>query len=147
MWVGASPSSTGGGIKTSSLALAVLNIISIAKGKTRLEVYKREISQTSINRAFAIILLSIVVISLSTILISYFDSEKEILNIFFESISAYSTVGLSRGITADLSNASKIVLIFTMFIGRISMLTILIAFFKKVSSEGYRYPTDNILIN
>ena len=63
MWVGASPGSTGGGIKTSSLALAVLNIISIAKGKTRLEVYKREISQTSTNRAFAIIILSIVVIS------------------------------------------------------------------------------------
>lgn len=147
MWVGASPGSTGGGIKTSSLALAILNIISIAKGKSRLEVYKREISQTSINRAFAIMILSIFGISISTIFIYIFDSEKGLMNIFFECVSAYSTVGLSRGITTDLSNASKIILIFTMFIGRISMLTLLIAFFKKVSSERYRYPSDNILIN
>ncbi|MFH2142031.1 MAG: potassium transporter TrkG, partial [Bacteroidota bacterium] len=147
MWIGASPGSTGGGIKTSTLALAILNIISIAKGKSRLEVFKREISQTSINRAFAIMILSIFGISISTIFIYIFDSEKGLMNIFFECVSAYGTVGLSRGITADLCNASKIILIFTMFIGRISMLTLLIAFFKKVSSERYRYPSDNILIN
>ena len=146
MWVGASPGSTGGGIKTSSLALAILNIISIVKGKSRLEIFKREISQISINRSYAIIILSIIVISISIICISFFDPEKGLLNISFECVSAYSTVGLSRGITADLSIASKIILIFTMFIGRISMLTLLVAIFKKVSSERYRFPSENILI-
>jgi Trk-type K+ transport system membrane component len=69
------------------------------------------------------------------------------LDIAFECFSAYSTVGLSLGITGDLSSESKIVLIAIMFIGRVTMLSILIAFFKKVKSLNYRYPTDEILIN
>jgi potassium uptake TrkH family protein len=147
MWVGASPASTGGGIKTSTFAVAILNTISIARGKTRLELFNREIPNSSVERAYAIILLSIFVISISILLISFFDSDKELLNISFECISAYATVGLSRGITADLSSASKLVLILTMFIGRVSMLTLLIALFKRVSSEAYRLPSENILIN
>lgn len=147
MWVGASPASTGGGIKTSTLALAILNTISIVKGKTRLELYNREIPVASTNRAFAIIVLSIIVISISILFISFFDADNGLLNISFECVSAYGTVGLSRGITANLSSASKVILILTMFVGRVSMLTLLIAFYKKVSSEAYRYPTENILIN
>jgi potassium uptake TrkH family protein len=147
MWVGASPASTGGGIKTSTFAVAILNTISIARGKTRLELFNREIPNSSVERAYAIILLSIFVISISILLISFFDSDKGLLNISFECISAYATVGLSRGITADLSSASKLVLTFTMFIGRVSMLTLLIALFKRVSTEAYRLPSENILIN
>jgi trk system potassium uptake protein len=147
MWVGASPASTGGGIKTSTLAITILNTISIVKGKTRLELFNREIPNSSVERAYAIIVLSIFVITTSVLLISFFDSEKGLLNISFECVSAYSTVGLSRGITSDLSSASKLVLILTMFIGRVSMLTLLIALYKRVSSEAYRLPTENILIN
>lgn len=147
MWVGASPASTGGGIKTSTLAVAILNTISIAKGKTKLEVFNREIPNVSVERAYAIILLSIFVIAISILLISFFDIDKGLLNISFECVSAYSTVGLSRGITSDLSTASKLVLILTMFIGRVSMLTLLIALYKRVSFETYRFPTENILIN
>lgn len=147
MWIGASPGSTGGGIKTSTFAVAILNVASLAKGKSRLEIYNREISQTTVNRASAIILLSIIVIGISIVCLSYFEPEKLLLDIIFESFSAYGTVGLSRGITANLCDASKIVLVFTMFIGRISMLTILIAVFKKLYSMRYRYPSENILIN
>ncbi|MBW6459551.1 MAG: ATPase [Bacteroidales bacterium] len=147
MWVGASPASTGGGIKTSTLAVALLNIVSIAKGKNRLELYNREIPKNSNDRASAIIVLSVIVIATSILLISFFDPEKGLLNISFECVSAYSTVGLSRGITADLSPAGKLVLIFTMFIGRVSMLTLLIAIYRKISTEAYRLPTENILIN
>jgi potassium uptake TrkH family protein len=147
MWIGASPGSTGGGIKTSTFAIAILNILSIAKGKTRLEIFKREISGITVNRSFAIIVLSFFVISISIFLISLFDSNQSLLDISFESISAYSTVGLSRGITSNLSIASKFVLILTMFIGRVSMLTVLIAILKKIPSEKYRYPSENILIN
>lgn len=147
MWIGASPGSTGGGIKTSTFAIAILNILKIVRGKSRLEVFKREISEVTVNRSFAIIILSIFVISLSIFLITIFDPHLGLMNITFESVSAFSTVGLSRGITADFCIQSKIVLILTMFIGRVSMLTILIAFFKKISSEKYRYPTENILIN
>lgn len=147
MWVGASPASTGGGIKTSTLALAVLNLISLVKGKTRIEVFKREIAQTSVNRAFAIIVLSIFVICIAIFSISIFDREKGMLNIVFECVSAFGTVGLSRGITADLTTSSKVVLVLTMFIGRVSMLTVMIAIFKRVTYSKYHYPSENILIN
>jgi len=80
-------------------------------------------------------------------LISIFDSDKDLLDIGFECFSAYSTVGLSLGITADLSNPSRIVLIVIMFVGRVSMLTVLIALFKKARHVQYRYPKEEITIN
>ena len=147
MWVGASPGSTGGGIKTSSLAIAVLNIVSVVRGKSRLEVYNREIPSPTVSKAFALITLSIFVISIAILSISFFEPDKSLLNISFECVSAYSTVGLSRGITADLSFASKLILIFTMFLGRVSTLTFLIAIIKKGRSEIYKYPSESILIN
>ena len=147
MWVGASPASTGGGIKTSTFAIATLNFFSLAKGKTRIEVYRREIAEISVRRAFAIISLSLVVIGFAVITISSFDSQKTLLSIAFECFSAYSTVGLSLGITSSLSAASKGVIIAVMFIGRVSMLTLMIALFRKVKQQAYRYPTEEILIN
>jgi len=147
MWVGASPGSTGGGIKTSTFAIAVLNFVSMAKGKQRIEILKREISQVSVNRASAIIILSILVIFISIFGINMFDSDKGLLSIFFEVVSAHSTVGLSRGITASLSNPSKFILILTMFVGRVSMLTLLIAIFRKTNIYNYHYPKDDVLIN
>ena len=147
MWVGASPASTGGGIKTSTFAIATLNFLSLAKGKTRIEVYRREIADISVRRAFAIISLSLVVIGFAVISISAFDPEKTLLSIAFECFSAYSTVGLSLGITSSLTAASKGVLIIVMFIGRVSMLTIMIALFRKVKYKSYRYPTEEILMN
>jgi len=147
MWVGASPGSTGGGIKTSSLAVAVMNVFSLARGKDRIEVFRREVSEVSVRRAFAIMLLSFIVIGFSVFLITGFEPESELLPVAFECFSAYSTVGLSMGITGDLVNSSKIVIIFTMFIGRVSMLTILVALLKKIKHLNYRYPAESILIN
>jgi Trk-type K+ transport system membrane component len=147
MWIGASPASTGGGIKTSTFAIATLNFLSLAKGKTRIEVYRREISDISVRRAFAVISLSLFVIGTGIIAISIFDSDKDLKSIAFECFSAYSTVGLSIGITASLSEASKFVIILIMFIGRVSMLSILIAVIRKVKHKNYRYPTEEITIN
>jgi potassium uptake TrkH family protein len=147
MWIGASPASTGGGIKTSTFAIATLNILSLAKGKSRIEVYRREIADISVKRAFATISLSLAVIGFAILLITIFDPEKDILKIAFESFSAYSTVGLSLGITANLSTASKFIIIGVMFIGRVSMLSIFVAFFKKIKYKNYRYPTEEITIN
>ncbi len=147
MWIGASPQSTGGGIKTSTFAIALLNILSLAKGKSRIEVYRREIADISVKRAFAIMMLSFVVIGSGTLLISFFDAQFDLMSIAFESFSAYSTVGLSLGITSKLSYGSKLVLVFIMFIGRVSMLTLVIAVFKKVKYKNYRYPNEEITIN
>ncbi len=147
MWVGGSPASTAGGIKTSTFAIAFLNMISVAKGKKRIEIYRREISEDSVRRSFAIIALSFLVIGFSIILISYFDTSLDTKAIAFETFSAMGTVGLSLGITAKLSSASKFIIVLTMFIGRVGMLTILMAFMNKTRHQKYRYPTEEILIN
>ncbi len=147
MWVGASPKSTGGGIKTTTLAIAVLNILSLVRGSSRIEIFKREIVEVTIKRAFAMISLSIIVISIGIVLISIQEPEIEMLKIAFECISAYSTVGLSMGITEGLSSVSKLVLIFLMFIGRVSALTVLFAIFRKKVVRNYRYPKEEITIH
>ncbi len=147
MWIGASPASTGGGIKTSTIAVATLNIWNIAKGRERIEVFRREISQRSVRRAFATISLSLIVIGLGVSLISIFDPEKGLLNIAFECFSAYSTVGLSLGVTGELSFDSKIILIIIMFIGRVSMLNVLIALLNRDPEKNYRYPLEEVTIN
>lgn len=147
MWIGASPASTGGGIKTSTFAIATLNIISLAKGKHRIEVFRREIADISVRRAFATIALSLIVIGSGIMLIIIFDPEKGLLKIAFESFSAYSTVGLSLGITGSLSTPSKLIVIVIMFVGRVSMLSIMVAFFKKIKHKNYRYPSEEITIN
>ena len=147
MWVGASPGSTGGGIKTTTFAVACLNAISIARGKDRIEVFKREISNMSVRRSYAIIFLSILVIGIGFSLLSYAEPNKEIIPLLFEVVSAFSTVGLSLGITPDLSGFGKGIIILLMFIGRIGTLTILVAFIRKVKTLHYRYPSESIFTN
>ena len=144
MWVGASPGSTGGGIKTTTAGVAVLNMISVLRGKDRTEFFKSEISHDSIRRAFAIILLSVLLIGISVFLISINDSEKGLIKIAFEVFSAFSTVGLSLGITADLSGMSKFVVILTMFVGRVGMITLLVVFIRQSKQLHYRYPKEDI---
>jgi len=147
MWIGASPASTGGGIKTSTLAIATLNIFSIARGKDRLEIYGREIGQTTIRRAFAIISLSLIIIGIGVFLMAYAEPDKDIKKLTFEVFSAYSTVGLSMGITDKLGDGGKIILMIVMFVGRVSMLTLIIAFMRQSKLLKYRYPSEEILIN
>jgi trk system potassium uptake protein len=147
MWIGASPASTGGGIKTSTIAIASMNFVSIARGKDRIEIYRREISDISVRRAFAIISLSLIVIGFATAILVTTEEGVSLIKIAFECFSAYSTVGLSLGITAGLTTIGKVVLMFVMFIGRVSMLSILIALMTKVPYKNYRYPTEQLLIN
>lgn len=147
MWIGASPGSTGGGIKTTTFAIATLNIFSVARNKDRMEFRSREISDLSVRRAFATISLSLIAIGFSVFFVSFFEQEKNLMSIAFECFSAYSTVGLSTGITPLLGVESRYVLVVTMFFGRVSTMMILIAILRQVSSLPYRYPKEDILIN
>ena len=147
MWIGASPGSTGGGLKTTTFAVAILNALSIAQGKNRVEAFKRQITDESVRKAFAVILLSFLVIGLAVFLIMFLDPEKKLVAVAFECFSAFSTVGLSLGITGALSTGSKIVIIVTMFLGRVGILTLLIAFFRRLKSPNYRYPEESVFIS
>lgn len=147
MWIGASPASTGGGIKTSTFAIAALNIFSLAKGKQRTEIFRREIGEHSIRRAFSIIVLSLIVVGFGIFLLVIVEPKKDLMSLAFEAFSAYSTVGLSLNITSTLSPAGKVIIIAIMFIGRVSMFSILIAVMKREKYYNYRYPKEEILIN
>jgi potassium uptake TrkH family protein len=145
MWVGASPSSTGGGIKTTTFAVAFLNLRSVIFGRTRTEIHRTQVSELSINRAFAVMMLSLIIIGLTVLLLSIYDGDKGILHLSFEAFSAFSTVGLSLGITPNLSEVSKVVLVVTMFIGRVGALTVLIAFISQAREQAYQYPVEEIM--
>jgi len=147
MWVGASPASTGGGIKTTTLAIAVLNIVSMAKGKDRIEIFGREVVNDSLRRSFSVIILSSMVIGFSVLMLSITDGYLDLNKIIFEVFSAFGTVGLSLGITGQLSEAGKWILIVTMFLGRVGTLTILVGIFRRFKNYLYEYPKENIMIN
>lgn len=147
MWIGASPISTGGGIKTSTFAIALLNVWTLAKGKSKIEIYRRQIDEVSVQRAFAIIMLSLFVIGVAIFALSYFEPKMNLIHLAYEAFSAYSTAGLSAGITNKLTDPSKVTIILVMFIGRVSMLTILIAMTRKDRFNNYSYPKEEILIN
>lgn len=145
MWIGASPGGTGGGIKTTTFSLAVLNFWTISSGKEKIIIFGREVSQESIKRAFAIIALSLIFMGTSTFLIYSFDGRKDLLKIVFDVFSAFNNCGLSLGITGDLSFQSKFILAATMFIGRVSALTLFSAFLYKKRLNNYKYPTQDII--
>ena len=148
MWIGASPASTGGGIKTSTFALATLNIIAIARGKSRIQIFGRRFTAESTSRAFAILCISLIVIGAAIISVLIFEpKDTPLLSVVFECFSAYSTVGLSLNFTPTLSDASKYIIIAVMFIGRIGMLNLMIGLMRQMNHQFYELPKENILIN
>ena len=148
MWIGGSPASTAGGIKTSTFALATLNIFSVARGKGRIQLFGRRISSDSTSRAFAILSISLITIGVSIMAVLIFEPKgTSILTVAFECFSAYSTVGLSLNFTPTLTEPSKYVLMACMFIGRIGMLNLMVGLLRKLNHQFYEYPKENILIN
>lgn len=147
MWIGASPASTGGGIKTSTFAVACMNFISMARGEERIEISKREISNGTVRRAFSIIFLSLLTIGIASFMLILLEPNVRPLHLIFEAFSAFSTVGLSINLTPTLGEGAKVILILLMFIGRVSTLTILIAVFDQVNQKNYKYPSEEVLIN
>ncbi|MCO5232517.1 MAG: hypothetical protein M9888_02125 [Chitinophagales bacterium] len=144
MWIGASPGSTGGGIKTTTFAVMVLNFFSLSKGENYLIVQNRRITPYSINKSFAIITLSLLLIGMAVSLISYFDPQFTLEQIVFESFSAFSTAGLTQGITKGLSGESKTILIILMLIGRVGAIVFLSAFIRNPRTHLVKFPQQEI---
>lgn len=147
MWIGASPSSTGGGIRTTTFSLAILRIWGTITGRKRVELYRREISEESFRKAFSVIFVSVIVIVTSSFLVSIFDPQADPIKVIFECFSAFGTAGLSLSLTPTLSGMSKLTLILTMFFGRVGMLTLLTAIFYRLRNSSYQYPSEDVLTN
>lgn len=125
MFIGSSPNSSGGGIRTTTFAIMVLAILSFARGRQYVNIYGREIETQTVYKSFMIYIVATLIVCLSTLLICMSDSFS-LMEIFFEVCSAFGTTGLSMGITGALTSFAKIVLIATMFIGRIGIITFLL---------------------
>ncbi len=152
MFIGASSSSTGGGVKTSSVAIMFASVYSTIRGKKNVELYKRNIPADLINNAIAIIIFYCAYIGVSLFILSVSEMDnlsahgKTFIDLLFENVSAMSTVGLSTGVTSLLSGFGKAMIILSMFVGRVGTLTIIFAVAKSVISTNYKYPNARTLV-
>lgn len=164
MFIGGSPASTAGGIKTVTLGVIILLVVNYIKGRQEINIFSRRISTNAIYRSIVVISISvfIIIMAISMLLITEkFENEKNmdmqhsedmslsIVDIVFEVVSAFATVGLTLGITSKLTFVGKLIIISLMIIGRLGPITISIALFKKhkeVKQSKAQYPQGNILI-
>ena len=146
MFIGASPSGTGGGIKTTTLRILTNCTRSVLRGKEEVIMYQREVPFSLILKAVAVVFGSAIAIVLATVMISFIDPTFEFLQIFFEVISAFATVGLSTGITASLSSVAKVILIIAMYIGRVGVLLLMAAIIGEPPPSVIKYPEENLLV-
>lgn len=147
MFIGASPGSTGGGIKTTTIGLIILGTLAILKNKDTIEYDKRSVSWRIYSKAITVLFISLIYTTICVFLLILFERNKNLLDLVFEVFSAFGTVGLSRNLTPSLADISKFILIVTMFVGRVGPLTIALALSKSNLKKGrYTYPQENILI-
>ncbi|WP_256989204.1 TrkH family potassium uptake protein [Bacillus sp. EB106-08-02-XG196] len=146
MFIGASPSSVGGGIRTTTFAIMLLAIYSYAKGKNSIKVFKREIDPQDVTKAFVVITTAAMICGIAVALLTFLEPKMSLLQLFFEVCSAFGTTGLSMGITADLSIGGKIIIILLMFIGRIGIFSFLFLLRGETKEEHYRYPKERVII-
>ncbi|WP_335870207.1 TrkH family potassium uptake protein [Bacillus sp. 2205SS5-2] len=145
MFIGASPSSVGGGIRTTTLAINILFLFNFSKGNRHIKVFKREIHEEDVLKSLVVTTLAIVLCFFSIILLSITE-DHSLIEIIFEIASAFGTTGLSMGITADLSNIGKITLMILMFIGRVGILSFLFIFGGREKPTKYHYPKERLII-
>lgn len=146
MFIGASPGGTGGGIKTTTFRILWNCMNAVLKGKEQVIIYRREVSYTLIIKAISVLLGSALTVVVATLFISYYDHHLEFVKVFFEVVSAFGTVGLSAGITASLSAFSQLVIIATMYIGRVGIILLIAAIIGDPTPSIIRYPSENLLV-
>jgi trk system potassium uptake protein len=146
MFVGASPGSTGGGIKTTTFATLLGAVWSQIKGKEDVVFFKHRILYNTIYKALTVTFSGLFIVMVVTMLLTITEQGKDFLMILFEATSAFGTVGLSMGLTPELSPIGKIVIMLTMFVGRLGPLTIAYAVTLRRKPDPFRYPKGKIMI-
>ena len=145
MFIGASPASTGGGIKTTTFALILLNISQVVRGRSECEIFGRRVENETIFQAFAITSLSLLWVTFATLLVTCLE-DTSFLYALFEVVSAFATVGLSTGLSQHICTASKIILILSMYAGRVGFMTFALALTAQKPEKHIHYPRENIII-
>ena len=146
MFIGASPASTGGGLKTTTFAVLALTTLNQLRGKKDVVIFNRRLDQELVNKALSIFLMSILWVIFAVFLLMAFDTgQHDFELVVFEVFSAFGTVGMGVGLTPHWNVYCKLVLIATMFIGRISILTFGMSFFTH-KIDKVRYPSERIIV-
>ncbi|OKH26872.1 ATPase [Hydrococcus rivularis NIES-593] len=146
MFIGASPSGTGGGIKTTTLRVISSCTRSVLRGDEEVILYQRKVPYPLILKAIAVVFGSVITIFIATLIISYIENNLNALAILFEVISAFATVGLSMGITASLSPLSQLVIVAVMYIGRVGIIILIAAIIGDPRPSVIQYPEENLLV-
>jgi len=146
MFIGASPGSTGGGIKTTTLAVILKSTFMAIRGTKHLTFLQHTLRPVLVQRATSVAVIYSCLFLTGTIALSIAEPHINVMHLVFEEVSALSTVGLSMGVTATLGTTAKSILILSMFIGRIGSLTIILALIRKAASVQYTYSHTNVLI-
>ena len=148
MFIGGSPSSTAGGIKTTTFGTIILTLVSNLRGKEDVEVFKKRIPAFYISKAFTLLCISLIFLLIVTFLLVAVEPDKQFLDLLFETTSAFATVGSTRNVTPELSAAGKAIITFTMYTGKVGPLTLAIIFAKrgKNNKRKYKYPEGKIII-
>ncbi|MBD8067442.1 TrkH family potassium uptake protein [Bacillus sp. PS06] len=145
MFIGASPSSVGGGIRTTTFALNILFLFHFARGKKNIKLFKREIHHDDVTKSLVVTMMAILLCFSSMVILSITEPFS-LLEILFEVCSAFGTTGLSMGITPYMSDIGKIIIMILMFIGRIGILSFLFLISKKAVDPNYHYPKERLII-
>jgi len=151
MFIGASPGSTGGGIKTCTFGIILATVLAMLKNRGRVWSFRKTIPRTVVRKALVVFMLALTWIFLFTLFLSFtergnVDGPRYLLKILFEVTSAFGTVGLTTGITPLLSSVGKILIIMTMFVGRIGPLTLALAIALREEKLLYNYPEEKIMV-
>lgn len=146
MFIGASPGSTGGGIKTTTFTTLMGAVWSQIRGKEDVIFYRQRIGYETIYKALTVTLSGLFLVMVVTLVLTITETGKDFLMIMFEATSAFATVGLSMGLTPELSSIGKGIIIFTMFAGRVGPLTIAYAVTIRRNPDAFRYPKGKIMI-
>ena len=152
MFIGASSSSTGGGIKTSTFAVVLADVWRTIRGLDHVQLFKRTIPDILRSRAYSVLLFFIVGNTLSVFLLTMTEShilempDRGVMDLLFEEVSAFGTVGLSTGITPMLSPWGKLILILSMFIGRVGTLTVAFALGGRLKGRHIKYPEGHTMV-
>ncbi|MEM1242306.1 MAG: TrkH family potassium uptake protein, partial [Cyanobacteria bacterium P01_H01_bin.26] len=146
MFIGASPGSTGGGIKTTTIRILLNCTRTVLKGEDEVLAYQREIPDKRVLKAVGVVVASAMTVVMVTILLSLTDPGIEFIALLFETVSAFATVGLSTGITPELSTLGQLVIIVTMYIGRVGILMLMSALLGDPRPSTIHYPEEDLLV-
>lgn len=145
MFIGASPASTGGGIKTTTFGALVVAVISTIRGREHPLLYSKQIPTEILRRALSITMIAFLLVFFATFALLITEGGS-LLDVLFEVVSAFATVGLSTGITPDLSPAGRMIIIIVMFAGRVGPLTLVFSLAKRMQKSPVKYPEERIMI-